>query len=70
VKYAPVDQWSWMAQAVAEAEGQNGVSCRELSCWFIATNGTGGVRIEKVGQEVKPGTNGKVEGVQAEQKRE
>jgi hypothetical protein len=51
VERTPFDSWTWMAQAVAEAQDRNIVHSKDLTRCYIAHNGAGGIRIVKQGSE-------------------
>lgn len=50
VEHMPVDIWTWMAQAVAEADNRHSVKTKHLKQWNLAPGPDGGVKIQSQGQ--------------------
>jgi hypothetical protein len=64
VKHAPIDLWTWMAQAVAESNARQddaiaAIEPKNLHRWNIVIGDDSGVRVEKRAEEVELLTNSK-----------
>jgi hypothetical protein len=58
VKHAPIDLWTWMAQAVAESNTRQddnilAIEPQNLHRWNIVIDDNSGVRVEKRAEEVE-----------------